>query len=125
MATFLALMTGCAYAGSSDTEASPATDLTITVWPRGADGLQRQWTLRCDPPGGTLPNPSRACGSLSAELLKPLPRDTICTQIYGGPQAAHVRGSLDGRPIDARFGRTNGCEIHQWNQLGFLFPVKI
>lgn len=123
--TFVALM-GCGYdVGSDESEASAATELTITVWPSGRGGAQREWTLRCDPPGGTLPEPARACSALSAELLKPVPPETICTQIYGGPQVARVRGRLEGRPVDAEFSRTNGCEIHRWNQLQFLFPVKI
>ncbi len=35
----------------------------------------------------------------------------VCTQIYGGPQAARVRGAIDGERVDRRFTRTNGCEI--------------
>jgi hypothetical protein len=57
--------------------------------------------------------------------LRPLPPDTICTQIYGGPQTARVHGRLRGRPVDARFSRTNGCEIHRWDGVRFLLPVKI
>jgi hypothetical protein len=62
---------------------------------------------------------------LTRQALEPLPADSICTQIYGGPQKARVRGRLDGRPVDARFSRVNGCEIHRWDQLRFLFPVRI
>jgi hypothetical protein len=118
-------MTGCGpLAGSSDSASSAATELTITVQP-SASGPTRTWTLRCDPVGGSLPQASRACERLTAEALRPLPPDTICTQIYGGPQKAHVRGSFRGRPVDSRFSRTNGCEIHRWDQLRYLFPVRI
>lgn len=131
MGCFLLLMAGCgAWSGSSETEApstttAPSTELTITVQPQGRGGPTRTWTLRCDPPGGSLPSAAAACERLSAEALRPIPPDTICTQIYGGPQTARVRGRLEGRPIDARFGRSNGCEIHSWNRVKFLFPVKI
>lgn len=121
-------MSGCGpLSGSSDSESasSAATELTISVQPRGASGPTRTWTLRCDPPGGSLPGASRACELLSAAALRPLPPDTICTQIYGGPQKARVRGSFRGRPVDSRFSRTNGCEIHRWDQLRYLFPVRI
>jgi hypothetical protein len=121
-------MTACAAdsAGSSSGSGSdPATKLTITVWPLGEGGPRRQWTLRCDPAGGSLPSSAKACARLTARMLAPLPRDTICTQIYGGPQSARVQGKLDGRRVDARFGRANGCEIHRWEVAGFLFPVKI
>ena len=125
---FALLMTACAArdddssGGGSD---SAATDLTITVWPQGEGGPSEEWTLRCDPVGGTLPNAGEACGKLAAEMLEPLPPDTICTQIYGGPQTARVQGRFAGNEVDARFGRSNGCEIHRWDVASFLFPVKI
>ncbi|MGA9762584.1 MAG: hypothetical protein WBQ14_09185 [Gaiellaceae bacterium] len=50
-----------------------------------------------------------------------MPTGTACTQIYGGPQVAHVRGRLAGRPIDADFSRNDGCQIARWDRLGFLF----
>ena len=96
----------------------------ITVWPQGR-GQARQWTLRCDPVGGSLPNAATACAQLTAEALRPLPRDTICTQIYGGPQRARVKGTVDGSPVASGFSRSNGCEIHRWDSVRFLFPVRI
>jgi hypothetical protein len=130
MAACLALMTACApFAGSSDSESgsgsAAATELTITVQPQGPSGPVRTWTLRCDPPGGNHPRARTACARLTPSVLAPLPTDVICTQIYGGPQTARVRGRFDGRPVDARFGRSNGCEIHRWDSVGFLFPVKM
>jgi hypothetical protein len=129
MGCCLALMTGCgALGGSSDPESdssSAATQLTIAVQPNGSSGPTRTWTLRCDPPGGTLPRARTACTRLSPDALRPLPPDTICTQIYGGPQTARVHGRFGGRPVDVRFSRTNGCEIHRWDGVRFLLPVKI
>ncbi len=131
MACFLLLMSGCGARSSASkpepppTTTASSTELTITVLPQGAGGPTRTWTLRCNPPGGSLPRAAAACKRLRAEALRPLPPDTICTQIYGGPQAARVRGRVEGRPIDTRFGRSNGCEIHSWNRVKFLFPVKI
>jgi hypothetical protein len=126
MVCFLLLMSGCARARTtSGSEQAASTDLRITVWPGGAGGVRKEWTLRCEPPGGSLPAAAQACRALTPEALRPIPPDTICTQIYGGPQTAQVRGRLEGRPVDARFGRSNGCEIHSWNRVRFLFPVKI
>ena len=45
-----------------------------------------------------------------------------CTQIYGGPQEADVRGVFRGRPVEAHFDRGNGCEIARWDKVQFLFP---
>jgi hypothetical protein len=126
----LALISGCGLrggasgSGSGDSATAAATDLVVTVWPQG-QGRLRKWTLTCDPVGGTLPRPAAACSQLTPEALRPLPRDTICTQIYGGPQRARVTGRVDGRAVDARFSRSNGCEIHRWDSVRFLFPVRI
>lgn len=130
MGCCLALMTACApLSGSSDSGSgsgsASATELTVTVQPQGPAGPVRTWTLRCDPPGGNHPRARTACASLTPAALRPLPRDAICTQIYGGPQTARVRGRVDGQSVDARFGRSNGCEIHRWDAVRFLFPVKI
>jgi hypothetical protein len=46
---------------------------------------------------------------------------TVCTQIYGGPQEAVVRGTFRGRRVSIRFTRRNGCEIARWNRVAFLF----
>jgi hypothetical protein len=47
-----------------------------------------------------------------------------CTEIYGGPQVAEVRGTFKGRRIQARFTRANGCEIDRWDRHRFLFPIR-
>jgi prephenate dehydratase len=39
-----------------------------------------------------------------------------CTQIYGGPATARVRGTLHGKQVDASFELTNGCEIERWDR---------
>jgi hypothetical protein len=120
-------MTACGPLGGSSAESGSgaATDLTITVWPQGAGGPRREWTLLCDPAGGSLPEARSACERLAPAALEALPPDSICTQIYGGPQVARVHGRIDGRAVDSRFGRSNGCEIHRWDSVAFLFPVKI
>jgi hypothetical protein len=90
--------------------------LTITLFPQGLDGPKREWVVRC--PGAA------ACARLEAggrDLFQPTPRGILCTDIYGGPQVAYVRGSLDGRRLWARFSRSDGCQIARWNRVVFLF----
>jgi Subtilisin inhibitor-like len=123
----VALASGCGGGeDSADEEPSqPATKLEISVWNSGMDGPVRNWTLEC-PPGGSLPNAATACARLEAlgdEAFAPLAKDIVCAQIYGGPQVAEVRGTFDGRPVEARFNRTNGCEMERWNRHEFLFPT--
>jgi hypothetical protein len=107
--------------------ATPSAQLTITIWPAGRAHPVRVSTLRCSPVGGTLPGRASACRQLSASSrpFAPTPPATVCTQIYGGPQVAIVRGSFRGRHVFATFARRNGCEIERWNRVAFLFPVRL
>ncbi|WP_030559815.1 SSI family serine proteinase inhibitor [Streptomyces aureocirculatus] len=101
--------------------------LTITVSGTGGAG-DGTYTLRCAPDGGSHASPGAACerlDQLAAEGLDPfkaVPRGTMCTQQYGGPQTARVRGEWQGRHIDAAFSRTDGCEISRWNSLVPVLP---
>lgn len=98
------------------------TSLTIVV-NAGDDAQPVEWTLTCDPAGGTHPDAAPACDAL-AELdpgtFAPVPADQVCTEIYGGPETATVRGTWLGRPVDASFSRQNGCEIARWDAVAGL-----
>ena len=118
------LLAGCGGEDvGGEAPAEPRTEVRITVWPSGKAGPSRETTLRCDPPGGTHPDPEAACAALAAneEALAPVPPDAICTQIYGGRQEARVTGVVRGRRVDAAFSRRNGCEIARWDRLKTLF----
>jgi hypothetical protein len=41
---------------------------------------------------------------------------------YGGPATARVTGWWAGRPVDATFDRSNGCEIERWDRFVPLLP---
>ena len=64
-----------------------------------------------------------ACRSLRAhpEVLWP-DTDRVCTEIYGGPQRARIRGEVNGRSIDVVIQRNNGCGINDWNALRGVLP---
>ena len=109
-----------------DEPAEQSTNLEISVWRAGSDGPVHLWTLRC-PDGGSLPNPAEACerlADLGDEAFAPVPDGVGCTQIYGGPQVAEVRGTFEGEKVLARYNRTNGCEIARWDRVAFLFPTR-
>jgi hypothetical protein len=119
--------TGCMGRTSSDDgggSGSPETKLEISISIGGSEAPTKVWTLRC-PAGGTLPNAARACRKLDQvpHPFAPLPKGIACTQIYGGPQIADVRGTFRGRRVSAHFSRGNGCEIARWNRVRFLFPT--
>jgi hypothetical protein len=104
--------------------AAAVTALTITVWPGGLDGPSERWTLRCGPAGGTHPMRAAACRKLNTTStpFRPVPREALCTAIYGGPAVARVTGRFKGRRIWTEFRRRNGCEIHRWDRLLPLLP---
>ena len=106
----------------SDGAAAPTTALEISVTP-GGEAPTKIWTLRC-PSSGTLPDAAQACEQLATmdDPFAPVPKDASCTQVYGGPQEADVRGLYRGRPVRAHFDRGNGCEIERWDKVSFLFP---
>jgi hypothetical protein len=122
----LAVLVGCG-AGSStaSTSATPSTQLKITYWPEGiGDGPAKTWTLRCNPAGGTLVRPGRACLKLAAltNPFAPPSPDLMCTQQYGGPDQAQITGTYRGRRIFVALGLTDGCQIARFRKLGFLIP---
>ena len=104
--------------------------LTITSWATegmGTDRIRR--TLRCTPPGGTLPGAAAACARLATpearQALAPLPPGRACTQIAGGPEHAVVSGRLaGGRTIWVHLRQTDGCQIARWQALAFLLPSR-
>ncbi len=95
--------------------ATIAAALTITVWPQGPDGPSHTRVLRC--PGHT------DCARLARvqDPFAPVPPGTACTEIYGGPQVALVRGTFRGHRVWARFRRSDGCQIQRWDRVAFLF----
>jgi len=114
----LALLAGC---GDDDETEAPAStpaqfaDLTVTV----EDGAAKN--VQC-----AAPEDSEVCGALAdidPKTFDPVPGDQACTQQYGGPETATVKGTLDGKQIDAKFSRVNGCEIARWDAAKPLFEA--
>jgi hypothetical protein len=98
--------------------------LTITMWPQGMDGASQRWTLRCAPLGGSHPARSAACAKLlsTTKPFQPVPKRSVCTTIYGGPNVAIVTGRFRGARIWAKFRLRNGCEISRWKRVVPLLP---
>src|ERR671914_583205 len=75
----LVLLVGCGSEEDGEespgSSSAPATELTVTVWPKGPDGPKRERRVEC--PGASV------CGELSAQRFAPVPRDMACTAIYG------------------------------------------
>ena len=105
---------------------SADTSLRVTYWEDGSGTPDAVWTLRCNPVGGSLARPARACAKLAAggaKLFAALPPNTVCTEIYGGPQRARIVGTVGGKRVWTTFSRTNGCEISRWARVSpWLLP---
>lgn len=122
------IVASAAACGSNDANVGPnhaqpadqasATALTISVTPKPG-AKPHEWTLKCDPPGGTHPKAKQACATLSKTKspFAATPKNQMCTQIFGGPQQAKIDGTWHGRKVDATYNRKNGCEIKRWNAL--------
>ncbi|MER8042552.1 SSI family serine proteinase inhibitor [Streptomyces sp. NPDC094032] len=108
---------------------SAPDSLTIVVADAGSAEADGTFRLECGgTPGGTHPAAENACKRLEefavagTNPFAPVPKDQICTQQYGGPATARVTGDWQGRTIDARFSRANGCEIGRWDTLRPVLP---
>ena len=120
----LALAAGLALVGSSGLVAASS--------PSSAASFEATLTVVISLDGGktrerieiTCPGAGRgACRSLKAhpEVLWPA-ADRVCTEIYGGPQRARIRGEVNGRPVDVVIQRNDGCGIADWDSLRGVLP---
>ncbi len=116
---------GSGDASGDGTDEGPATfpaDLTIQVDATG-EGAVTTTTLTCGPAGGDHPDSAAACAAVTTawpDGFDPVPPDVMCTEIWGGPQTAHVTGTVDGTPVDATFRRSDGCHMARWDALADL-----
>lgn len=51
--------------------------------------------------------------------------DVACTEQYGGPDVAHVTGTIGDDEVDTRFHRADGCGIADWELAQALLPEPI
>ena len=125
IATMAVLVGGAAGSSTASATEAPSTQLKIAYWSEGiGEGPAKTWTLRCNPPGGTLGRAGRACLKL-ATLRNPFARpspDLMCTQQYGGPDQAQITGTFRGRRVWVALSLTDGCQIARFHTFGFLIP---
>ena len=103
---------------------APTPDELIIVF-RDGSNPPVTWRLTCNPPGGDHPDTEAACRVLDRDgewTLPPVPKNKMCTQVYGGPEQATITGSWRGKPVDSKLSLINGCEIARWSALIGLLP---
>ncbi|MBO1336676.1 SSI family serine proteinase inhibitor [Streptomyces sp. VRA16 Mangrove soil] len=102
--------------------------LTVTVTDSG-NGNDGTHDLRCGPAGGSHPDPGAACAQLDRvenggiDPFAPVPAGTNCTMQYGGDATARITGTWHGRPVDASYKLTDGCEIARWHRIEPVLPA--
>jgi LysM repeat protein len=121
-----------ACGGSSPSSANAPTSLTITTKTGAANSVlvPGDATLECggaDGPTATgflAQNATAACAAVASGALQKVAQSQrsgrLCSQIYGGPQTAHIKGTVDGKKIDLSVSRTDGCGISDWTALTAL-----
>ena len=66
-----------------------------------------------------------AADPVRSRLINGVPADRVCTEIYGGPDLAHIVGTYDRVAVETMVDRTNGCGIDDWDRVlaGILRPA--
>jgi hypothetical protein len=117
----IALAAVCAGCGADDDDepaGSPveSTALAVTLDVDGAGGKPPSEAELVCPDRGPESSPA-ACAAatgLTASDADPVPPDTPCTKIYGGPDVVTLAGMLGGEQVDAQLTRADGCEIERF-----------
>jgi hypothetical protein len=113
---------GSGGAGSRGSGHAPKATLTIKVTDR-ADGKVTHWTLRCDPPGGTTPDPAAACKALFGhrDTFKPLRHlHVMCPMIMVSGKQIVVDGTWFGKQVH-RVIIDGACDLPIFNNLSKIF----
>ncbi|MFF4040689.1 SSI family serine proteinase inhibitor [Streptomyces sp. NPDC001816] len=128
-----------AAAAASTTPATPALPPPVRPEDRGGDhltvvvehagaGRDGTYEVSCHPGAGNHPDVAGACRVLDSntrwgrDTFAPVASGGSCTMLYGGPATAHVTGTWAGRPVDASYDRSDGCEIGRWDRMVPLLP---
>jgi Subtilisin inhibitor-like len=104
------------------TTAASKTNLHITVTD-GTIGPAKHWTLRCDPPGGTHPNPAAACRILLSVKNPFGPSSSVkmmCPMILASARRAVITGTYNGHRVHEEIV-DGGCDLLRWGKLKGIF----
>ncbi len=123
----LAVIIGVTFTSMIAAPAHVTVRYKISVSYVAQDGASaKHWTLHCNPTGGTHKSAKKACTALLKvkDPFKSSDPNMMCTEQYGGPESADVRGIWNGKKIRANFSKINGCEIARWQKVQALLINK-
>jgi hypothetical protein len=104
--------------------AAPSTVVVaVSILNKKGGGGPSHWTLRCQPAGGTAPDPAAACKALLG-VRKALTRLTkkpiMCPMIMVSAEQIVLKGKLFGKPVN-RVIADGGCDVGIFNSLKNTF----
>lgn len=105
--------------GGSTSPASAQEEARLTIVVRDEPSAEPEIST-VDCAAGDAGEDRRPCPDalrLTPEDFAPTPADTACTEIYGGPEAASIEGTVDGQDVQTTVTRANGCEIDRWETI--------
>jgi len=120
-ATACGSTTAPAGAAAPASPVPPKVSLDIKV--SGGPGQPTEhWTLKCDPVGGTHPDPAQACAVLlkAKTPFAPVPKGVACPMILASSKTATVKGIYFGQHVDTTFIQ-GGCQLERWAKIGQIF----
>jgi hypothetical protein len=115
----LGVVGACGDSGGSSSDDDFAEDnssLTVTLDPDGPQGPLDEMTkkgLACGEESGDAV--CQAMSEIDVAALGPVSPDTACTEIFGGPDTASLKGIIEGEEVDVELTRANGCEIERFD----------
>jgi hypothetical protein len=106
---------GTAGSGSGGGPSKASLQITVET---GAGHATKHWTLRCDPAGGTHPNPAAACRALTAlkDPFAPPKAGQSCPNVMANGKAIVFKGVWHGQKV-SRTIADGGCTITVWHRL--------
>ena len=121
-ATATACGSGHSAGGGAAAAAAHPARVSLVIQVTGTGAKAERWTLRCDPDGGTHPDPQAACDALlhARSPFAALPPHEMCPMIPAGTKIATVQGTWFGKHVDSSFNRS-GCGLPRWDKVGQIF----
>jgi hypothetical protein len=114
--------TGSSGTGSAGTASAAKISLNVS-FSGSATTAAAEYTLRCEPAGGTVRDAAAACAKLmkrGASLFGPLPVHVACPMIMASAGRATVRGTYLGQQVHETVV-DGGCDLSRWSELRQIF----
>lgn len=130
LATIITTLGSAAAAGGATPVASTSARLTIETSTGSLNSalVPTDATLECDGDARGTGFVARAAAPACAlvrrgtvtKIAKQHRASRLCSELYGGPQRAHITGTIGGRRITLSVNRGDGCGIADWDALRAL-----